>query len=315
MDTLDVRIFCEMGFKYHPPNSAADRRPSFLTVAKSLGVDVRTVKARVARFEEDGFVVRYQLLPNYNALGLSCSTYAFRFDDPARKKEAEQKAKTVPEVSQVMEMVNTLLATVLFKEPEGLRSAVERLTELCRGDEVIKAYDTNMPFVASRLNSTDWRIMKSLRNDALKPSEEIARELGVTRRAVNYRLERLVESRAFFVVPMLDMRKVTNIIFYTLVFFVDESLDRGEVVDRITKAFGEKSFYRIVNSTGVIVFGMFGHGIGEPEANYRKAAELRGVSRAILEYTLGIYDCPAVIDDAIEEKIAESKKRRPDPVS
>ncbi|WP_148681471.1 winged helix-turn-helix transcriptional regulator [Candidatus Nitrososphaera gargensis] len=65
MDIFDIRIFCEMGFKYHPPGGLPDRRPSIGSIAKYLDIDASTVKARIKRLEQDGFIKYYQAVPNY----------------------------------------------------------------------------------------------------------------------------------------------------------------------------------------------------------------------------------------------------------
>jgi hypothetical protein len=86
LDITDIRIFCQTGFKYHPPYSVMDRRPNAQTIARALGLDTRTVKGRMKAMEREGFIKYYQVIPNYSALGYSSCTYLLPFRDPSTKK-------------------------------------------------------------------------------------------------------------------------------------------------------------------------------------------------------------------------------------
>jgi len=65
MDSLDLRIVREMGFRPYGnrPQDPEAFKPSYL--AKRTGVEPETVKARLARMEETGFIRFYQVYPNF----------------------------------------------------------------------------------------------------------------------------------------------------------------------------------------------------------------------------------------------------------
>src|SRR3990170_3117538 len=65
MDSLDLKIVREMGFRPYGnrPQDPEAFKPSYL--AKRTGVEPETVKARLARMEETGFIRFYQVYPNF----------------------------------------------------------------------------------------------------------------------------------------------------------------------------------------------------------------------------------------------------------
>ncbi|MGH9976798.1 MAG: winged helix-turn-helix transcriptional regulator, partial [Nitrososphaeraceae archaeon] len=64
MDAKDVRIFCEIAFKGLDYDSFTDRRVSPLAIGRKLGFDEKTVRVRVKKMEDDGFIKYYQAMPS-----------------------------------------------------------------------------------------------------------------------------------------------------------------------------------------------------------------------------------------------------------
>ena len=56
LDAKDVRIFCEIAFKGLDYDSFTDRRVSPLAIGRRLGLDEKTVRVRVKKMEDDGFI-------------------------------------------------------------------------------------------------------------------------------------------------------------------------------------------------------------------------------------------------------------------
>ena len=303
MDILDVRIFCAMGFCQNlPPSGPLDRRPSPGVIARNLGLDIRAVKARIKRMEAEGFIKHYQVLPNYDALGLACSVYAIRFDNPAAKREAVSKLRLVDGVVGVDEMANSMMVSLVFPAPSELQRQVALVKELIKV-EPTKAYDIAMPRVQTKLSQTDWLIIKSLRYDALKPAKRIAEELGITVRTVNNRLQRLIRQRAFFIVPIVSVEKVAHLIFYAMFFFLDESR-RKEAVRGILESFTNRSFNQVLRESGPIVFFMFAERMSECEDSHIAAKGIDGVMMVLMDFYRESHDFSECIDRLIGQKVA-----------
>ncbi len=150
----------------------------------------------------------------------------------------------------------------------------------------------------------------------MKPSSRIAEELGLTPRAINYRLEMLVRERAFLVAPVLDMKHVAGTILYGLLFRIGDDVDarrRYAIVERLTQEFRKDSFCRMVNpGSGNVMFMMFTDRIAEPEENYLKAKAIEGVRDIHMDFIVGTHDCSAQVDAWLDEQ-AGAQKRKSEP--
>lgn len=309
MDLLDIRIFCEMGFKYHPPGGMADRRPSIKRIARALEIDTRTVRSRMNRLEAEGFIKYYQAVPNYRVLGYSCTTFVVYFTDMAAKKEAVTKVQLLDEIVRVDENFYSMVFSVLYRTDLDLEKKMAIVKELTGGQQPLKLYDLELPDPKLAMSHTDWRIIKSLRYDALKPSKKIAGELGLTAATVNSRLGRLIRSRALYVVPIFSAQQVSKLILYALVFFINGSKRRDKVVQDIHAAFGDRSYNRIVNPSGAVVFLMFATRLGEPEENYVRAKKTPGVAGAMLDLIGQTHDCSGYVDRLVEGGLAREAQQ------
>jgi DNA-binding Lrp family transcriptional regulator len=70
LDAKDVRIFCEMAFGTTSFSAIQDRRVSPSEIGRKVSLDEKTVRVRVKKMEDDGFIKYYQVMPNLNLFGL-----------------------------------------------------------------------------------------------------------------------------------------------------------------------------------------------------------------------------------------------------
>lgn len=68
MDAKDVWIFCEIAFKGIDYDSFTDRRVSPSAIGRKLGLDEKTVRSRVKKMENDGFIKYIRLCPGWASL-------------------------------------------------------------------------------------------------------------------------------------------------------------------------------------------------------------------------------------------------------
>ena len=312
MDSVDAVILWDLGFDYQAPLSTTNRRPNLRRIADGLGIDRKTVSSRVRKMEEGGFIGYYQTYPNIAAAGMKASSYLLPFKEPAAKREAVNKLKLVKEILRIDECLNSLRFTVVYdKQPDLDRTL--RLILTLTASEPLRLYDFQLPRVRRELGETDWRIMKSLRYDALKPSRKIAEELGISSRAVNYHLERLIKERALLVAPVFDMKHVAGTILYGLIFQIDEDDGkRPRAIEKITDTFKQNSFCRVVGHSGTVMFMMFTDRIAEPEENYLNAKAMEGVTNVHMDFIRRTHDCSEQIDACLEEQIVRKRRKVPE---
>ena len=307
MDRLDLKIFLAMGTRYYTFQGGVERQLNLSFIAKQLGVDPDTVRARIKKLEESGFIKYYQIFPNYRLFGLSCLAAGLIFPDPASKKEALQKLKLINEVAWIDERLNSLRVLLLYQELEpDLERKLALVEELTGVKPIRQNYMETLP-VSMELTLIDWLIIRSIRYDARKPTEQVAKELGLTTRALNYRLQRLTRGNAYFIVPVISLENLKNATCTHFTIFLDEN-QRAEAIDEITRLFGERDMSRHVSSEGSVTFCVLTTTITESDEDYLKAKAIPGVEKVIMDFTLRCHDTSGYIDKLIDEKIMGLEK-------
>src|SRR3990170_8059123 len=192
MDSLDLRIVREMGFRPYGtrPQDPMRFKPSYL--AKRTGVEPETVKARLARMEDAGFIRFYQMYPNFRHFGLHGSAYLFRVPDDDRKAEAIEKVEPIEGLVEIHDFFGPeMCVDVSHRGPEDLSRKLRLLAEFTGDAAPIPFYERQMPSVRRALTPLDWRILKALRRRGRRPLAEVADEVGVSLRTVRRRFDRM----------------------------------------------------------------------------------------------------------------------------
>jgi len=306
LDALDIKILGKMCFEYQALASCELRRPSPYSIARSIGLDVKTVRGRIKRIEGE-LVKSYQVIPNLAIFGLKLSGYALFFKDPGLKKKAITRLNLLEEVQAVYEFMSSLLVHLVWSGPDVLERRVTLLRELGETDP-IKVYDLRTEPVKARLSLLDWEILKSLGHDALKPAKSVAEEVGVTARTVKNRLERMIEENAVLMLPVLNTERVSNLLLYWALLFLDEE-KRNQAVDQIVQAFQDRIVFQAIHTEGAVSLLLYATEMGEPEGTYNRLVAVDGVSSVHMDFLREIHYCPACIDRLVDEQISMLEKR------
>jgi DNA-binding Lrp family transcriptional regulator len=78
-----------------PASFRWDIRESYASIGKKLGVDAETVRKKVKRAQELGFLERWRLIPNPDVLGRESSGIHLDVDDEERKPVVIQQVRLV----------------------------------------------------------------------------------------------------------------------------------------------------------------------------------------------------------------------------
>jgi DNA-binding Lrp family transcriptional regulator len=307
MDSLDVKIFLAMETRHYMVQSGMERQLNVRLMAKQLGVDPDTVRVRIKKLE-NSFIKYYQVFPNFRVFGLRCFALGLVFSDPAAKKEALQKLKLIEEVGWIDERLNSLRIHLLYRGGDADLEKELALVEKFTGVKPMRQNYLEMPPLGTELSLIDWLIIRSIRYDARKTTAEVAKEVGLTTRAVNYRLQRLRRGNAFFIVPVVSFENLENAICSHFTLFLDENR-RAEAIDEITRLLGERCMSRLVTSEGSVTFCVPTTSITLSEEDYLKVKAIHGVEKLILDFPLCCHDTSAYIDKLIDEKIMGLKSR------
>ena len=312
MDAKDVRIFCEIAFKGLDYDSFTDRRVSPLAIGRKLGLDEKTVRVRVKKMEDDGFIKYYQAMPSLALFQLkNMNTYRFEALNIATKQRViehiQELTYIVEAIDYLGQVVSVSITGTSSEEIDQVASGLANTFELYKwilGSRIIKKPVS----VADRL---DWQIIQELRYDALSSVKELSESLSITPRMVEYRIKKLLASEMLLVRAIINSQKQQGLIFYELEMSVDET-KRYEVIKRLSEIYAEKLWSVRTLAAGVLLANFFAFTLAEPEEAYVNTLKLEGVrscSLFIFKETVEPKR-PNWMDGLIEQKIASSSKSR-----
>jgi DNA-binding Lrp family transcriptional regulator len=311
LDAKDVRIFCEIAFKGLDYDSFTDRRVSPLAIGRKLGLDEKTVRVRVKKMEDDGFIKYYQAMPSLALFQLkNMNTYRFEALNIATKHRVIQYIQELPFIVEAIDYLGQIVSVSISgtssEEIDQVASGLANRFELYKwilGSRIMKESVS----VADRL---DWQIIQELRYDALSGVKELSESLSMTPRMVEYRIKKLLGSGMLLVRAITNSQKQQGLIFYELEMSVDET-NQYDVIKRLSEIYAEKLWSVRTLAAGVVLGNFFAFTLAEPEEAYVNTLKLGGVrscSLFIFKETVEPKR-PNWMDRLIEQKIASSKSR------
>jgi DNA-binding Lrp family transcriptional regulator len=111
LDAKDVRIFCEIAFKGLDYDSFTDRRVSPLAIGRKLGLDEKTVRVRIKKMEDDGFIKYYQAMSSLALFQLKkMNTYRFEALNIATKHRVIEHVQEFPFIVEVIDYLGKVVS-------------------------------------------------------------------------------------------------------------------------------------------------------------------------------------------------------------
>jgi len=310
MDAKDVRIFCEMAFKGLDYDSFTDRRVSPLAIGRKLGLDEKTVRVRVNKMEEDGFIKYYQAMPSLVLFNLNrINSYRFEAVNIVTKHRVIEDLPGVPYIIEAIDylgqVISVSIAGTTSEHIEGVVAKLANRFELSR--MILGKHSLKEPALLP--DKLDWQIIQKLRYDALSSLKDLSESLSVTPRMIEYRITKLLDSGALQIRAIINTQKQEGLIFYELEMLIDEPR-QFEVVKKLSEMYGEKLWsVRTSATVGVLLANFFGFTLAEPEDAAVNALRLEGVrscSIFIFKETIEPQR-PNWMDNLIEQKILSFK--------
>ncbi len=313
MDETDVQIICAMAFREGSYNLLLDRHPRPSGIARRLSLDEKTIRSRVGRMEKDGFIKYYQAVPSLALFGFE-TVGSFRFEavNLATKHAAVEALHQLPRVLEAFDYLGTtVVVSFVGLSPEENREAAEgmaRQFEMTYQDLGTSSLDPS-PMAPDRL---DWRIIQKLRYDARCTTRDLARALSITPRMAEYRLARLLNSRAVRIRAILNSQRQQGLVFYELELSVDPGFETS-VVEQLRRRHGARVWSVQPPSAGPLILNLFGFTLAEPEATALEALGLPGVRRSSVFVQKEAFEPrrPNWIDQRIDREIARLEATEP----
>ncbi|HEY8140731.1 MAG TPA: winged helix-turn-helix transcriptional regulator [Nitrososphaera sp.] len=239
MDAKDVRIFCEMAFKGLDYESFTDRRVSPIAIGRKLGLDEKTIRVRVKKMEDDGFIKYYQAMPDLALFNLNCiSSYRFEAVNIVTKYRVIEDLPGVPYITEAIDYLGKVISVgIAGASSEQIEDAAAKLANRFELSKIVlgKRLLKGSPTLPDKL---DWQIIQKLRYDALSKLKDLSEFLSITPRMVEYRITKLLDAGAVLIRAIINTQKQQGLIFYELEMSIDEP-KQFEVVKKLSEIYGE----------------------------------------------------------------------------
>ncbi len=307
MDEKDVRIFCEMAFGNTNFSTVRDRHVSPSAIGKAVGLDEKTVRVRIRKMEEEGFIKHYQVVPGLSLLGLNnIGTYRFEALNLATKRRIVEYTHDFPRILETFDYLGQAVSiSFAGSSPLEVQKSADKMTarfELTKWS----LHEATVRNCRHRMDRMDWKIIKEMRYSARRSTADLARAMSITTRMAEYRIGRLLESGAMLIRASIDPRKQTGLVFFELELSVEEE-NQALVARLLTERYGER-LWSTMTSNRIMLASMFGFSLGEPEDAAIDTAKFEGVKSCTLYVLKEAFEPrgPNWIDMQIEDRLAEA---------
>lgn len=232
-------------------------RRTYLDVASKLGVDEETVRNRLRRLRESGYLKGWRVLPNPAVFGRESRMVFLELDS----KSKEEKISTLSQMDGVVTVASVYDKGAIVTYFDNSGHEVSR--------QIAQARDTGsareiggmrFPPASFAMTSTDWLIVRLVLRNAERNVEEVAREAKLSARTVRRRLNQMMDASAIAVMPVIDQSKSGGV-SYT--FIIECKKGRmSEVEGAASSRIGNVGFKGTYSDDGLI-FGFFARNVSE----------------------------------------------------
>lgn len=207
-DDQDIRIIKALA---SPSSFQWDVRISFANVAERLAIDEETVRNRLRRMNEVGFLQGWQLTLNPSMLGRKAALVELGVSAPESKPRAISRLRLLEGVTLIDDFYgNKLAVQVLYVNVGTLERQVQLIASLCDWPTPVW-WKLGFPPCTLTPTRRDWQIIQALRQNARGRLSDVSRSLRISTRTVKRHLKHLVEGNAFYLDPVLDLGKVGGV--------------------------------------------------------------------------------------------------------
>jgi DNA-binding Lrp family transcriptional regulator len=237
MDKLDVQIFGALVHDRQASPAQSGIRIPIRKIGIKFGIDEDTVRKRIEKMRQSGFLRGWALFPNPNAFGLKGAEIWMDVDSD--KSKAIHSFLKIPGVVTVVDMLGAGAVIVQFREQT--RSAREVLHDIEGKAKVTNLDFLEMQFPPCReaLSNTDIKICRILQINPLFTYKEIAEKTGITTRTARRRVARMIEGNALFLQPSMNAKALEGVVWTDILVFYKSAVVKPLVDKQVAELAGD----------------------------------------------------------------------------
>ena len=223
LDDLDIQILADLGSPTAPQWNV---RESYANLARRLGVDEETVRLRVKRARERGYMPAWRIKINPHVIGRRSAGFDLIAPAGSTKAEAIARLRGFDGVVLIIDFRDGGLAVILWYREEEALERFRRLTIRVCGGAPRAVWRSTIAKPDVTLRTSDWRILDVMKDDARMDLRDVATTLATTVRTVQRRLKAMTAGRAIMLEGTPDVSKVGGLICDFLVESPEEGRKR-----------------------------------------------------------------------------------------
>jgi DNA-binding Lrp family transcriptional regulator len=293
LDDLDMRIIRELG-----GSPLWNVRESYSNISRKLGVDEETVRARVNRVKQRGFIPVWRMMINPLLIDFREAHLDLEVREEEHKADAISKVRTVDGVHYIDDFRGKeILVGMCYENDESLAIKVQRIESIC-GSSRVALWTSRFPRPDVRMSHLDWRIIDAMREDAWRDLEEIGKSLGVSGRTVQRRLTAMKEGKAVYLSRPPNVSVVGGLMCNFVVFCPDRQKKRA--VDQVIQSTFDRIGAFHTSPEEYSSFGISCENFSEADKVTERLKAIDGVQSVRMRVVKEI----VVVDDWLKEQIA-----------
>lgn len=230
VDQLDVKILRLFIQGQATPPLDPNFRKSYRTIARTLDVDEHTVRSRIKRFHDTGFIQDWLCFVNPNLASARAVVAWFDVLPGVPKESLVEELTLLPGTYLVLPFIGSLIRVIfLISDERAAQQRLELLRRMAKAENVAAGWGM-FPPCGVTLTEADRRILRSLSRRPRHPNTAIAKEVGLSSRTVKGRIDRLRRENAVFAFPALNPKALWGSVMASAT--VTYPSDRKDEIDR-----------------------------------------------------------------------------------
>lgn len=209
LDDLDIQILADWGSPSFPQWNV---RRSYAELATKLGVNQETVRLRVKRARDRGYMPTWRIRFNPRLIGHRPAGVDLSVAPGVTKSRAIAQLRLVPGVVLLVDFRDEGILVILwYEDDEGLAQTCRLIGSIC-GTTPRAVWKSRVPEPSAKLRPMDWRILQEMRDDARMPLKKVAAALGLNVRMVQRRLFSMAAGRAIMLEGTPNVAKIGGLV-------------------------------------------------------------------------------------------------------
>lgn len=219
LDAVDVRILRELIGDVAAQRLQTNPRRPYSMISKRLNISEDTLRLRVRRLYQSGFLRDLPLGLNPRVIGYAASFVFLSVDSERARNEVADTVRSLPGVLWIVTYSPPSVGFLLtYRTPEERDARISQIRPFARPGTLV-VVDHTFPRVEGELRATDWRIVQALANAPRMQVAAVAARVGTTTRTVRRRLHRMEEGQTFYVFPDVNIDALSGPIPMSLATF------------------------------------------------------------------------------------------------